>query len=1021
MGNRVSAPLRGFLVPSPGITLANLSATDSSYTEAAPRPGAGLPSNARSRSVLQASGAQEEGYRLIAEAAGMPTLTGGRWLYRRTADVDSQANDRGWNPEQVLSLTGTVIASDATSYDLFCACVIPSSQKVVVVYNSGATTRFKVYDPVTATWSAADNIANTTAVSGAIWVGADERLYFASGVAGTRNVLFYSDDEGANWTEAATNIFDTNPTTYRRVVRLGDELMCISHQNTAGTLIRQHASSTLGTSWTNHSGDVSTWDCADATATPSGKIVVLLKKDADNRLYSTTLGSVWEPFNGPTPVTVSSTTFDGDISVWATPDGRVWATARKAADYYLFYSDDDGITWVQADYGWYSSGDTSTYPTIVIALPTAGGSLIIHQGVGSPSSFAAKSIYSCFLGGWSSITFGEDSLSSSAAHLQKRIGFGRHGTAITNTWIPLDTPSDVSYWSASGTGTDVLGAGFTTITTSADTRYFSKATSTNRAVMLVYGIQLLTGGGMSGEIGSDIAETTGASSTSSRVSISETDISLVSTGGGTSTVSVDAPNAPLIIAHFARNGKHWAYFRSLNDNVWILIGYHEPTPSGLAAGFARWGHPSAGTGESQWLFCNLFSRATSDTPFGAWQDTDATLRDRTGKPLTLHPFPIGNFTEAGLATFLRASDGPVLAQEVHTIAEVPDYPAAALHPTVAPSPRVTFRSRSTSSQTFVWTPDGTNRQSLGSRTHMLGVLNSNVHQIVYGGHDGSSWTTLATWSAKVWTGLTWTRTGNTIRITAGSGRYVWRDELVGASFDLAGNGSVVRKIVAHSEGLVTAGNHKHVELVLDGITGAESSSGSAGAIIARNWIGVVHDVAGIYSKYRVVVSAATSTPESYFYIGSLILGTLVQVGQTWDWGIGRENAPTAEDYVGRDGSTRRRRAGPPMATWTLGWTEGVDLTALNRGAVDSIGPGGEALANVGDVPWLTWGLISELQSGATPVVVCAAIPGFTGVISDPTTFLYGRIVSSAATEHVLGEEGDDELLRLNTVTIQGIT
>jgi hypothetical protein len=159
----------------------------------------------------------------------------------------------------------------------------------------------------------------------------------------------------------------------------------------------------------------------------------------------------------------------------------------------------------------------------------------------------------------------------------------------------------------------------------------------------------------------------------------------------------------------------------------------------------------------------------------------------------------------------------------------------------------------------------------------------------------------------------------------------------------------------------------------------------------------------------------------------VVIGYVQAAGQQHDWGSRYDYQPQADTSVSRSGVSRARKTGPVRRTWSWAWSEGVDLSQLRLTSTtvpdwlaESSGVT-EAMAHRGDVPYLLGGLLEELKSGEVPVVAIGAIPTTSGTtITDPTLLLYGRIASSIGIDNVQGDEGSDEVVRVQQVTIEEI-
>ncbi len=84
--------------------------------------------------------------------------------------------------------------------------------------------------------------------------------------------------------------------------------------------------------------------------------------------------------------------------------------------------------------------------------------------------------------------------------------------------------------------------------------------------------------------------------------------------------------------------------------------------------------------------------------------------------------------------------------------------------------------------------------------------------------------------------------------------------------------------------------------------------------------------------------------------------------------------------------------------------------------------GGTPISAKSDTPRQVFGLLDRLQGAHTPVAFLGELTpqseGGTDHVTDTTTWAYGRFVSNASIDVVLGDEGDDEVHKLNKITLE---
>jgi hypothetical protein len=345
-----------------------------------------------------------------------------------------------------------------------------------------------------------------------------------------------------------------------------------------------------------------------------------------------------------------------------------------------------------------------------------------------------------------------------------------------------------------------------------------------------------------------------------------------------------------------------------------------------------------------------------------------------------------------------------------------------LLPTVSPSPAVRWRSTDTEEQVFAW--DFTDREWLGDSI-ALPVLAANFRAADLDYYDGSDWQTAGTLDlATGFTGLSADLRGSVLTPATGTdagGRYVAEGELAGGT----AVGNVARRIRWNSAGSWTGTTTTpQIRVQLEGIDGTEDYSEGVD-LVWPSGVLVVHLAAEVVRRrWRVRIPADQLTPDGCYTAGSACPLALRVIGQAPSWGWSRERAPNASTSTSRRGTTRARALGPTLDTWSMSWSEGVDLFELrNAGEPDFVGPedgfDGAGTA-VGDVPWLLGGLLDLAESGAVPCVALAVVPDSGETLTDPSLWLYGRFTASVRADHVVGDEGEAEVVRVGEFVVAGI-
>lgn len=1034
---RRDLPLRGLLLADTRITPATLSSTDASYTEAGPHPGTPVADVPGSGLALRLSGEQSDELVFQVQAAGSPP----RVAYRVGSETSVSA--RGWQPPNMIMAWRSAEFDSTTSFGpAHDATVIPSTQKIVALYFQSASPyaiRTRRYDPFTSTWSSAVDlpvVASTAAVrcGGIACLPGSERLVAV--VCSDANLwqTYISDDDGASWTLGASDVLVeipslTTPTRGRLFATpSGDLLLGLCESG----ILQQYASSSLGASFSR----VVNWASAgaatpDVVALSGGKFGVVCRRTADDFPTIRIVGSPYEDLSLATEQEIAGSAV-GEIAAWTDAGGKIYVAARYIQTWRLYTSSDDGDTWVQPTHYAFDTLDAGTYPTAITALCAMGSAFWLHQWVASPGD-EDLGIAIMQLGGWSSFVTGTDTNSTVADADGRRLGFGSSSSYLTIRalqWVPFDTAPDIVSWTAAGTGSEALIAGglMEITTTGAQSRNYEVATipASPSSILLVAALTVVSGGSLSsGYIALRADLNNGATDYAIQVNFTTTGFRVEDVLAGPTTlatVTIDCTTEIVVAVLLDNAGRGEVLYRRPGSAAWTSASDSTLT-AGTIATRALWGHFSTSTSVSRWSHVQVLTGALSGRQWHSSASGASTHQNVLGRLLSGTPYPLGDSADAG-ATWVAAVDGPGLIAETATSTPAYDYPIEAVHPLTSPSPRATWRSTVTTETILAWAPGGGIATGLGGRSWGLALLGVNFPTAYLEAWTGAAWVALGTWSGVVASGLTYTRTGDVIRINGGSAiaRYIWRNELVGATVSLGS--SKYRKITRHTEGIWSSAAGRHVELILEGIDGTEPGSGSALAIWAHSGALVLHGIDALYSKFRLRLPSQANA-DGYHEIGTCLLGQVVAFGQEWEWGKQSSRAPNAETTVSASGVSRVRRKGPAPRSWSVAWSGGVEQSQLRDASPEpdflAYGAVSEGIASIGDVPFLLEGLIEETESGAVPVVVLAEIPAASGTtITDPTLFLYSRLVSPVSHEQILGNEGSDELLRGGQITFEEI-
>lgn len=1035
MGQRITSGLKGIVAHASLINPDTLresvsGSTTSLYQQAGPHAGGAAvpagPTGSESKVLAAIEGIGDQTAPMVIEIlkSGNPGLDDQAMEIGYRYASESGTQTRGWTSPGCI-LNAEIIHTDP----IMSAATSPEGQ-ILVVGSNGTAGFARVYDPT-------EETASGVTVPGAGLFSAMCATFDAEGFgfcltqdASSVWRMYRSRGQALSmateWDEVAFEPFDTKPSVAPDKLRLltlpsGDWCLIEITDGGANLIVTQWASSDRGSSWTLVDTDTATFQgMGDVCVTPAGNIGMVLIDGTQSRYYSSS--SPWiSLFSSGTASAVSNIN-NTSAECWLTADpaGQLWVIIRSSSStssMFAFPSNDEGASWESVEQFYNLEGDTGEYITGGQAVFSGGSLCLVHKCVSAATTHDSLTRLIA-LGGWENCQY----LYGSGGNSSLSITEGA-------TYTPIALPGALTPWSEGGTGTLAISTGAVVITTDfAGTTHKNVTATTPPAVSAMakatLEFKVAVGSSSTASIASPhitgkVRVSDGSTYSGLGVQLSTTAFAVVDELGNnlvTITRSMTSKTHFRISVEFG--GKGTVYYRATGTNTWILA-YETTTladSGGITTGTVVWGHsqaPASGENVSTWGYVWWASHGTSlDTSPHSRMVTTAQQQALQGKRVTVNPSPLEGHT-----LFIRATDGPGITGELYTISPRYDHPITALFPQVSPSPRNTWRTTSSGSVYLTWDVDPTYETSLG-RSIGLGLMKTNLGLVTLSGSvDGGTFTELGVWDSSVGSGLTYTLTGNVLRITGGTCPYIFRGQYVGGSVRIH---TSYRKIVSHTEGIVSAASGKHVEFILDGIDGTEAASGGM-ALRAHSGVLVVHNVNQPYRQFRLEIFNY-GTPEGYFEIGNMVLGPLITSGQQMSRGWTAQYERNASNQETRDLISRVKRLGPARKSWTWPYTDPMDQTSL-RGSnptpdyLDSASSTGEALANFRDLPYLNAGLVEELKSGEVVCIALNPIPAVSGTtVTDPTQFLYGRLASDVGVDHVLGDEGANEALRGSPLT-----
>ena len=1108
---------RGLLVPDERVSVANISAADSSYSQAGPKPGVPEP-QADTDLNLEASGTQSvnKQLRIATQRGGHPDRGAASFRWRNEGDTDW----RGWiQPDAItswqvvdlgipLNISGTIEATDAHAVTLedetvgFCwNRKRGSGVDLFKGVRFGTMTADGTMGAEVTIWETQDAITQGTHPCMVVLPSGRVMLFhYLEDVAAqlVQVQVWLSDDDGGTWTLGTSNALpnaidvsaavtgfqlNTRPAAKMRVAYSGGQMILLisarSNDTVSGSYedtIAQYASSDLGFNWELVEVQPTSVAGTQAEAVPSSNgfevFYCTLSSTGAPSVERKTIASAFVPLT-----TVSTLGYvriasggweagrftgrifnDCEVTTALGAGGMLWVAGRGRAVYGAYTSNDSGDIRISmsrsagadllGDFermGQGTGGDASAsgdigtiywaegspdFPHYFGLTAQAGRLVLFHSWSVGPSN-RDNSVARMMIGGYSSVTLGDF----------KEAGSIPRWVCWDHTYIPIELPNQtgaVNPWiiATGGTGaSDVLG-GFLNVDTqgggSQNWRRTPPGTS-DEGIICHFGVQQVSQPlPLEKHVLMRLKLVGGGSAHTVNIWIRASSVLVEDNNGAVSlgSLAIDTQTTGVEVLAFVTPGKATVYARVIDngsDKEWTVIASNATvTAAGAGTSTIQFGHLPATDAESNWFWVNFVSdEYAGGTPYS----TGFT------NPADLHGAPFSSRTKVYVdEVFVRAVDGPTAPGDSWNIDTRYEYPISNVLTASEPSPGKGWRSTDESAQTIAFSFSGVNRYSeLG--LHLEGI---NFRTATLAGWNGAAWVTLASVdSATGQTTLAYSQGGTTIGVngagTTAPGRYFELNELAGGSVRVNPSlGSTYTKsITRNGAGVWTEqAGHVRTNVEMDSTPITLSNTGTLDIWSPRLFI-AMHNVASVYTKFRLVIDASQNTADGYYKIGQMVLGPLSLFSHDYSWGRSMSTTPGTELVTYRDGSRSSFKRSSNRRAVSFGWGEGVDVTGI-QGATPSADyvlatstAGALPIGYRGDVPSLLNQLNAYTAGSNIPVVYCPNIAaGSTG--QDVKTIqglsnIYGRIVSGISTDSIVGEEDDGtagEVLRISNVQIE---
>lgn len=1067
MAEIVKSRFQGILVPDERFGLDNITDEDhatapSSITAAGPHPG--IPAAEQpTRMVLQSSGEQSAGQALqiTTTRAGHPGLERGGFVWLNDNEDDPAAY--GWDGPQLLSGWGSIFSStDSTEKSAIPDMIRLQSGRLLALGTQNKTTfvqDVRRYNPDAATRSAGWSTVGTITLDSAEAQKGPALLQLPSGrvlayfAVADQVDCYYSDDDGASWGPYSYRVLDAAVgNTDIRQIRAeysSGEVLLLVQWNTGGGAesCAQYASDDLGGRFTQI---VSDW-ATDTTENPEAIDIVPLDgeflvvyHDGDAsvaKYYSRRIASAFTNITNATRNEIASgagVVFVPGCTAWRDDSGIVYSychTTGTSRDLTPRRSDDGGDTWSDfAETAFFSGLEGEGYLHSYVAREVAGRVVVLTRWEADGSSEDPQSLAAVYVGGYGKHTAPAGAgttgfFDTDYVAYAKDFGSNTAGGA----YLPVSLPDQVN-WTATGTGTSVLASSLLKFDTNGDTRYFSRAGSSNETERVFFELALNIDSGDGSLTAQEISAQLRLADASSFEY--EAAINFSSAGFAVYDLAASAQvgsnvTVSIIKTTHVRVAMEQGYIRTWYASEDHFSGWEEGphgslTDAGATANASAvvWGHiasPAAQT-ISRWSMVGYCFWPKEWGPASSSFASDwFTPEDLHSKSYSVSPQQLRDKTS------FAAVAGPTRLDESWFIETDYDHPVRHIFPANNASPRATWRSTDTTEHVIAWDISGLSFAHMEHTTIGIALLGINFRTAYLEVRQGATWVEVAEIdAADGFTSLRFDREGEIVfPATTGAAhkarRYLHYGDFEGGTFVDSTN-SKYRKIAASTEGAWTDETAKHPRLVLEDVDDTEATTGDC-QLWHKDTAALAHSFDSTGRYYRLRIPAQT-TADGYFEIGQCLIGPVATFGTQYGRGRQIVGRNTTEEIGLPNGELRARKRGPQVREVEFAWVDGLDASNVNiddpvpdyvNGAATT-----DPLASQRDAISLMEGVIRRQGGAAKPVVYFARFEAnaTTEKLNEPRQIVYGRVTSSATRTNILGDEERTNVDRLNTITIR---
>ncbi len=738
----------------------------------------------------------------------------------------------------------------------------------------------------------------------------------------------------------------------------------------------------------------------------------------------------------------------GELALVVDEDDIAYAYFRNCnlsgQEKYLSRVSKDGANWEYMTSGvnsatWYGiidSSGTIQRPTDIQATAITGRIAIGHNFDTALSIDDTLSVL--FMGGYSSLTY--PYVDDSRDRYKK--------ATFNTTYLPYGLPTTVSEFTSSGTGSQSINQGRLFLNTnSTNERFYTASYSTttlDEGLIVRCRFDISFGGStvsnarfVSVEIGN------GSVRYGAIARISTSSVFLVDMhGSGTIASSSTGPSNNEIILAISNNDvklylctetqAHTKTFVEVGSSATLTNG-----GSGLTGGSAAFGHGTfAGTVRTYWYEFMV----SSD------ERTGLQMSSTVPELASMNYPPAGKYVYIADGVRITTLNGPATLNDQYRIQTRFDYSIDNAFYANHPSLKDGWRSTSVSAGSAVPTQEiifNGLSDALGSPFTGNGLMGIHLQGInfkgiqVYSKEGAGSFILRAN---KV-NGIAFyydERAGTIIPNSNNNstGKYIRFNEFAGATIKLTDGTDIIHtRIVSNTEGtLNNAAGKKPVFYIEKGVTiPITGNVGDREAEIIPTSCTILLYMDGNLSYDELQIKFLTTrTAENYMQCSHISIGPVVIPGQQYARGrtISTDSGTISEELL--NGTRFSKNIRESRKTIRLSWADPVDITTISGSSVDpnywsAVISSTDAVAASNNAPLFMLGLLTRLQGTIRPLVYLPKIDRLssTGAVQSDILLrddeqVLAVITSDVTIESVLGEELEDEIFRVSTITIQEV-